>query len=120
METITTEVVESGRKYDVNGRRLIPAVEREAYLAAFERSGLTQAEFARRERLTYTTFCSWCQERRACAGGRKRQKGKMRFEEVRVGPSAPRELIEVRLPDGVVIRGASARDVAELWRAWKS
>lgn len=31
-------------------------------IEAFERSGLSAAEFARRQRLTYTTFCSWRQQ----------------------------------------------------------
>ncbi len=33
--------------------------ERAALLAAFTRSGLSAAAFARQERLCYTTFCNW-------------------------------------------------------------
>jgi hypothetical protein len=32
-------------------------------LAEFDRSGLSAAAFARRHQLTYTTFCSWRQQR---------------------------------------------------------
>ena len=32
-------------------------------LAAFDRSGLSAAAFARQHHLTYTTFCSWRQQR---------------------------------------------------------
>jgi hypothetical protein len=32
-------------------------------LAAFERSGLSAAAFARQQRLNYTTFCGWRQRR---------------------------------------------------------
>jgi transposase-like protein len=36
---------------------------RNELLAAFERSGLSAAEFARRHGLRYTTFCAWRQRR---------------------------------------------------------
>ena len=32
-------------------------------LAAFDRSGLSAAAFARRQRVNYTTFCGWRQQR---------------------------------------------------------
>ena len=39
------------------------AAQREQLLAAFERSGLSAAEFARQQGLNYTTFCGWRQRR---------------------------------------------------------
>jgi hypothetical protein len=84
MEMITTEVVETGRKYDVKGRRLVAAAERAALLAAYDGCGLTQVEFARREGIKYSTFTTWLQERRHAARKVKEPAPKMRFEEVRL------------------------------------
>lgn len=36
-------------------------IRRAQLLAAFDRSGLSAAAFARRQGLNYTTFCGWCQ-----------------------------------------------------------
>jgi hypothetical protein len=41
------------------GRRQAAALRREQLLAAFERSDLSAAEFARQNGLSYTTFCGW-------------------------------------------------------------
>ena len=43
-----------------------PAAQRTKLLAAFERSGLSAAAFARQQGLNYTTFCGW-RHRRAQA-----------------------------------------------------
>lgn len=40
------------------------ATERARFLAAFDRSGLSAADFARKHHLNYTTFCGWTRERR--------------------------------------------------------
>jgi hypothetical protein len=120
MEMITTEVVETGRKYDVKGRRLVAAAERAALLAAYDGCGLTQVEFARREGIKYSTFTTWLQERRHAARKAKEPAPKMRFEEVRLPAQSAHDGLEVRLPDGMVIRGASALEVAELLRALRA
>lgn len=44
-------------------RRRTDAARRAQLLAAFERSGLSAAAFARRHGLHYTTFCGWRQRR---------------------------------------------------------
>jgi transposase-like protein len=44
------------------------AAQRARLLAAFDRSGLSAAAFARRHGLNYTTFCGW-RQRRAKARG---------------------------------------------------
>lgn len=44
----------------------IPPLRRAKLLAAFERSGLSAAAFARQQGLNYTTFCGW-RHRRAQA-----------------------------------------------------
>jgi transposase-like protein len=76
---------------------------------AYEASGLTQKAFARREGIKYPTLVSWVQR------GRRERKGSPRpaFAEFTLaGPSG----LEVRLPDGVVIRGGNVEDVAKLLR----
>src|SRR5437867_4269640 len=44
-------------------RRRTDQDQREQLLAAFDRSGLSAAEFARQQGLNYTTFCGWRQHR---------------------------------------------------------
>lgn len=43
--------------------RRTTARERAKLLAAFDRSGLSAAAFAREEQINYTTFCGWRQRR---------------------------------------------------------
>lgn len=70
-----------------SARRRTDAAQREQLLAAFDRSGLSAAEFARQHRLNYTTFCGW-RQRRAQA------KGLPAFVQVEVAPPpAPAELL---------------------------
>jgi transposase-like protein len=40
-------------------RRRIPPRQRTQLLAAFDRSGLSAAAFARQQRVGYSTFCGW-------------------------------------------------------------
>jgi len=69
------------------GRRRTDAAQREQLLAAFGRSGLSAAEFARRHRLNYTTFCGWRRRREPT-------KGLPAFVQVEVAPPpAPVELV---------------------------
>lgn len=49
-------------RYSVSARRRArrrDRIERAKILAAFERSGLSAAAFARRQGINYTTFCAW-------------------------------------------------------------
>jgi len=55
------ELVETGEKHDALGRRRTPPERRAELLAAYRSSGLTQAAFAQREGITYSTFCTWAQ-----------------------------------------------------------
>jgi hypothetical protein len=64
-----------------------PAAQRTKLLAAFDRSGLSAAAFARQQGLNYTTFCSW-RHRRAKA------KTSPDFVQVELaGAPAPAELV---------------------------
>ena len=62
-ETVTTELVPSCEKRDAAGRRIMDPARRVQLLAAYEKSGLTQAAFARREGLNAQTFSTWVQPR---------------------------------------------------------
>ncbi|MEN9635029.1 MAG: hypothetical protein RL077_3433 [Verrucomicrobiota bacterium] len=133
-------LVETGEKRDRLGRRITPVDRRAELVAAWRESGLTQTAFARREGIKYTTFCGWAQTEHAAGrfpvvspGGPRRQpavakKSAVRFvEAVEACPSAPSHLLargtpdwEVRLPDGTVLRGPNATDLAALVRAIRS
>ena len=49
-------------------RRRTSPQQRSALLAAFERSGLSAAAFARQQGLRYTTFCNWRQRQARSPG----------------------------------------------------
>ena len=106
--TATMELVETGEKRDRVGRRITPAARREELVGAWQRSGLTQAEFARREGVRYPTFANWVQQARAANGARKPAVPKVRFAEVQLPAKLGVPALEVRLADGTVVCGASA------------
>jgi transposase-like protein len=132
MATTTTELIDTGEKRDALGRRHTPAERRAELLAAYRSSGLTQSAFARREGLRYSTFCTWAQAERqagklpvAPAGQKRRRRGgsspAVRFAEVRLPTvAAPVPGLEVRLPDGTLLRGSSAVELAALVRALRT
>jgi len=123
--TCTTEVVETGEKRDRIGRRITPAGRRAELVEAWQGSGLTQAEFARREGIIYSSFAAWVQAARKRRARRPRAKSRpepIRFLEAKLPAVAPvsAALLEVRLADGTLVRGASAAGVAALVRALKA
>ncbi|MBI2513916.1 MAG: hypothetical protein HYV96_18250 [Opitutae bacterium] len=128
--TAETEWVDTGEKRDALGRRHTPRERRAELLTAFRASGLTQSAFARREGINYTTFCSWAQAERQAGrlgpAGRKRRRetrasaAPMRFAEVALPSSVSGRGLEVRLADGTVVRGDSAKELAELVRALRA
>jgi transposase-like protein len=116
MGTTTIELVETGDKRDGSGRRLTTAERRSELVAAYRRSGLTMAAFARREGLRYSTFAGW-----VLTGGRRRAPA-VRFAQVRLPqlpPIAPAGL-EVSLPHGTLLRGGSTVELAALVRALRA
>lgn len=125
--TAATELVDDGEKRDARGRRLTPAARRAELVEAWRQSGLTRAAFARREGLKYPTFATWVQESRPGTRGRcavrpngRRREAPVRFAEVSLplaAPTLPLAAIEVRLPDGTVVRGAQGCEVAAVVRA---
>ena len=128
MKMITADLVVDETKRDTKGRRITPKARRQELLAAYEQSGLTQAEFARREGVKYQTFASWVSEgrRRSAAVGLSKSVVPVRFAEVNVPPPAQRELsvnadaLSVTLPDGLVVRGADALAMATLVKALRA
>ncbi|HLP01299.1 MAG TPA: hypothetical protein VK163_04680 [Opitutaceae bacterium] len=127
MNATMTEVVEDGRKRDRAGRVRMPRERREELLGEYERSGLSQAAFARRAGVRYPTFAHWVQERRRgvhlAAGEATAASPSVtpRFVELRlpgtppVPPPTAAEL-SVTLPDGLVLRGAEPSSLAALVR----
>ena len=118
--TVTTELVETGEQRDRIGRKITPAARRAELVAAWRESGLTQAAFARREGVTYSSFAAWVQAaRRSEAGAPKPKMAAVRFAEVRLPRPLPAAALplEVRLPDGTLLRGTHAAELALLVRA---
>src|SRR3982750_3701592 len=103
MGAITAELVETGDKRDQRGRRITSVQRRMELVREFELTGLTMAAFARREGIKYATFAGWVAAQR-----RDGLKKPIKFAEVRlpIGPGREESLpLEVRLPDGTVVRG---------------
>lgn len=120
MVTTTTELIETGEQRDSRGRKRMPAQRREALVAAWSASGLTQAQFARREGVKYPTFAHWVQQARR-RGLSPATGGKVQFAEVRMPAIPPASVaragVEVRLLDGVVVRGEDVQQLAAVVRA---
>lgn len=117
--TTAMELVETGEKRDRIGRRITPAARRAELVGAWRSSGLTQAAFARAEGITYSSFAAWVQAERRVPAGASRPG--MRFAEVRLpAVPAPAPGLEVRLPDGTVLRGGSTAELVKLVRALRA
>lgn len=120
MGAITAELVDTGEKRDARGRRVTAAERRREMVEAYRASGTTMAAFARRERIKYATFAGWV----AKAGEKPAAKGPIHFAELRTPfrlPGAAAEArLEVRLPDGTVLRGAHVAEVVLLAKALRS
>lgn len=128
MGTILAEVVDTGSR-DARGRRMLSVVQRAEYVRAYHASGLNQAAFAKREGLRYSTFCHWVQK---AARGELRAPSTLAAREPRVQfaqvqlPAAAAAVatqsasIEVRLGDGVVVRGDDVHKLAALVKALRS
>lgn len=115
--TETMELVETGEKRDRVGRTITPASRREELVGAWQCSGLTQAEFARREGVRYPTFASWVQQQRVAKGTQPSAVPKVRFAEVQLPATVGTPTVEVRLADGTLVRGASVHEVLAVVRA---
>ncbi|MEO0797477.1 MAG: hypothetical protein AAFX93_20175 [Verrucomicrobiota bacterium] len=110
------EIVDTGLKRDSCGRRIESEVERERLLAAYDVSGLTQKAFAEREGITYSTFIYWLRQRRQKSRSDASTQAVNLFQEVSLSPSLT-AVLEVILPDGMVLRGGDAESLAVLAKA---
>lgn len=114
---MTAEVVDEGQRRDRRGRVSCPRERREQLLAEYQKSGMSQAAFARRAGVRYPTFAHWVQEARKkpCA------RAGAHFTEVRLATTAPAAVatpeLSVTLPGGLVARGTAASELANLVRA---
>jgi transposase-like protein len=113
--TVSTELVDQGDRRGRQGRRFVSTERRRELLAAFSASGLTRAEFARREGIRYTTLCNWVQWE-SKADARAKAVTAMPFAEVTLPASLTRGL-EVQLPDGTTVRGKRVEELVALVRA---
>jgi hypothetical protein len=78
---------------------------------------LTMVAFARREGVKYPTFAGWVNRSRRTRSGKRPT---VRFSEVMRPLPVPRDGLEVRLPDGTVVRGGTADELAALVRALRA
>lgn len=94
------------------------AQRRTELVAAYEGSGLTMAAFARREGINYTTLAHWVMKTRRASAPTPA----IRFAEVALPAAevATKDLLEVRLSDGTVVRGGGVAEVAALVLALRS
>jgi transposase-like protein len=123
--TVQTEIVDDGQQRDRRGRVSWPKQRRRELLAEYERSGMSQAAFARRAGVRYPTFAHWVQEARREPRGLSGSKHKTtvapRFAEVRLGVDNPAPTptpeLSVTLPGGLIARGTDATALAALVRA---
>ena len=120
MEAIAAELIDTGDRRDVRGRRRMPAAQRAEYVRAYHQSGMTQAAFAKREGLRYSTFAHWVQKALRAAADSADQRHRVQFAQVQwpaAGPAMSPTSMEVRLPDGMILRGENAAELAQLVRA---
>jgi hypothetical protein len=111
MEAIEAEVLDSGRR-DAKGRRMLPEHEWKRLLAQYENSGLIEKAFARRDGVSVHTLIAWLgRVRKRNAADQANQP--IRFQEVSLPPSGP-SVLEVQMPDGLVLKGSSPQDLAAL------
>lgn len=78
--TETTELIETGDRRDESGRRIVPMARKAELVRAYAGSGLTQAAFARREGVKYSTFAHGVQLAAKATPGRRA----VQFAEVRL------------------------------------
>ena len=112
MEAITAEVITGEKKRDERGHRLYDRERKERILEGYDKSGLTQKAYARKEGIKYSTLVYWLQNWRR--GPRVARRPQIKFTELSVPTVATGCRMEVVLADGMLVRGNDARELAEL------
>ena len=98
-------------------RRIRGLAEWSFILERYDGSGLTQAVFCRREGLKFGTLVAWLGRRRKNGGVLSEpEHTESKFHELSLSsPAVGLSLgLEVSLPDGTLIRGAQASELAQL------
>lgn len=114
MATITAELMCGEEKRDTRGRRIAARERRAQIVAAFEASEMTQRAFARREGVNPNTLARWVWLSRRAAVA-KPEPAAVRFAELKMPiPAGSTWLFEIALPNGGVVRAATASAAAEL------
>jgi len=103
-------------KHDERGRRIADAQEKEALMAGYVASGMTQRAFSQREGINPFTFAGWLRQKRMAEAEAKRASGGQRFVELGLPRVASGFCLEVVLPDGLIVRGNEAKQLAALVR----
>ncbi len=111
MEAISTEVITTEKKRDKRGHRLYDEERKRRIVDGYEKSGLTQREYARKEGIRYSTLVWWLHRQRQVQA---LTKPAMRFAEVSA-PALPGGCtLEVVLADGTLLRGNRVDELAGL------
>ena len=105
--TTAAEMVIEDFKRDGKGRRITPRARREELVGAYRASGLTMAQFAKREGINWLTLAKWSSQ----AGTAR---APVQFAEVKLGPAAAAWPYEVTLPNGITVRAASAPALVQM------
>jgi transposase-like protein len=114
MATITAELMSGDEKRDTRGRRIAARERRAQIVAAFAASGMTQRAFARREGVNANTLARWVWLSRRAPLAKPAAAAALRFAEGKFPLAASAWLFEIALPNGCVVRAATASAAAEL------
>jgi len=103
-------------KHDERGRRIADAQEKEALMTGYAASGMTQRAFAQREGINPFTFAGWLRQKRLAQREAKPPGDGQRFVELGFPRVAAGFCLEAVLPDGLIVRGSEAKQLAVLIR----
>ncbi len=119
MKFIATEIVETSTKRDTNGRHYHNISEREAIMAEYDKSNLTQRAFTEREGIRYNTFTTWLMHRRL-----KIAKNSNNFAEITLPKAKAAQgntfTLEIILQNGTIMRGSNTEQLVEVLKAIRS
>lgn len=111
MEAITAEVITAEKKRDKRGHRLYDEERKRRIVDGYEKSGLTQRDYAKKEGIRYSTLVWWLHKRRHMQA---RVLPTVRFAEVSAPSLSGGCTLEVVLADGTLLRGSRADELAGL------
>lgn len=116
MESIETELYGDSGKRDGRGRRLLGEKQWYRLMSEYDASGLTQKVFCEREGIRYGTLVAWLGRRKKKRASSEEALAEPKFHSLgEIGSlSGGGAGLEVQLPDGTLLRGGNARELAEL------